>query len=191
VYHSKWLTVAALTQTYVYIIKNGLKYSKLATKKADVFLQLKEDKPHTLYYYFAKPNIKAKAQSKVDILLCHTVIGQTLTFCLIVLDLKPRSQKWRNHALNTAYKAVINHKAILRQIPTKEKTLTPPPSVFHTQIHLVKRSPIMLRPRKSQKTRNSYGSADIIVHKDLQSLSGSSDKTLDVKTLSKPRVCTR
>jgi hypothetical protein len=37
VYHSKWLTAAALTQTYKYIIKNSLKYSKLAIKKPMFF----------------------------------------------------------------------------------------------------------------------------------------------------------
>jgi hypothetical protein len=37
-YYSKWLTAAALTQTYSYIIKNGLKYSKLVTREANVFL---------------------------------------------------------------------------------------------------------------------------------------------------------
>jgi len=38
VYHSEWLTAAALTQTYVYIIENGLEYSKLVTGEADIFL---------------------------------------------------------------------------------------------------------------------------------------------------------
>jgi hypothetical protein len=84
-----------------------------------------------LYYHLAEPNIEAEAHSKVDILLCRNIIAQTLTFCLIALDSKPRSQKWQNHALETAYKAIINHEAILRQISTKEKTLTPPPLVFH------------------------------------------------------------
>jgi hypothetical protein len=50
VYHSEQLTAAALTQTYGYMIKNGLEYGKLARGEADVFLQLKEDEPHTLYY---------------------------------------------------------------------------------------------------------------------------------------------
>jgi hypothetical protein len=140
------------------MIENGLEYSKLVTGEADVFLQLKEDEPHTLYYHLTEPNIKAEAQSEVDILLCRTAVSQTLTFCLMALDSKPRSQKWQNHALETAYRAVIDHKAILRQIPAKEKTLTPPSSVFHARIHPFKRSPIMLRPRKSQKARNSYGS---------------------------------
>jgi hypothetical protein len=191
VYHSEWLTAAALTQTYAYMIENGLEYSKLVTGEADVFLQLKEDEPHTLYYHLAEPNIEAEAQSEVDILLCRTAVGQTSTFCLIALDSKPRSQKWRNHALETAYRAVIDHEAILRQIPAEEKSLTPPPSVFHARIHPVKRSPIMLRPRKSRKARNSCSSTDIIVYEDPQSPFGSSDETSDVETPSKPRACTR
>jgi len=191
VYHSEWLTAAALTQTYAYMIENGLEYSKLVTGEADVFLQLKEDEPHTLYYHLAEPNIEAEAQSEVDILLCRTAVGQTLTFCLMALDSKPRSQNWRNDALDTAYRAVIDHEAILRQIPAEEKTLTPPPSVFYARIHSFKRSPIKLRPRKSRKARNSCGSTDIIVHEDPQSPSGSSDETSDVETPSKPRARTQ
>jgi len=61
IYHSKWLMVAALTQTYIYIIKTGLKYSKLVIGEADVFLRVKEDKAYMLYYHLAEPNIKAKA----------------------------------------------------------------------------------------------------------------------------------
>ena len=191
VYHSERLTAATLTQTYGYMIENGLEYSKLATGEADVFLQVKEDEPYTLYYHLAEPNIEAEAQSEVDILLCRTAVGQALTFCLIALDSKPRSQKWRNHALETACRAMIDHEAILRQIPAEEKNLTPPPSVFHARIHPFKRSPTMLRPRKSRKARNSCGSADVIVHEDPQSPSGSSDEALDVETPSKPGACTR
>ncbi|KAG9241154.1 hypothetical protein BJ878DRAFT_522142 [Calycina marina] len=191
VYHSEWLTAAALTQTYAYMIENGLEYSKLAIGEADVFLHLKEDEPHTLYYHLAEPKIEAEAQSEVDILLCRTAVGQTLTFCLMALDSKPRSQKWRNDALDTAYRAVIDHEAILRQIPAEEKALTPPPSVFYARIHSFKRSPIKLRPRKSRKARNSCGSADTIVHEDPQSPSSSSDEAADVDTPSKSRARTR
>ncbi|KAL9117546.1 MAG: hypothetical protein Q9187_005917, partial [Circinaria calcarea] len=191
VYHSEWLTAAALTQTYAYMIENGLEYSKLATGEADVFLQVTENEPHTLYYHLAEPNIEAEAQSDVDILLCRTAVSQTLTFCLMALDSKPRSQKWRNHALETADRAVIDQDAILRQIPAQEKTLTPPPSVFHARIHPFKRSPIRLRPRKSQKARNSCRFTDRIVHEDPQSPSASSDETSDTETPSKLRARTR
>jgi hypothetical protein len=33
VYHREWFTAAVLTQTYTYMIENGLKYSKLVTGK--------------------------------------------------------------------------------------------------------------------------------------------------------------
>lgn len=121
VYYSEWLMAAALMQMYRYMIENGLKYSKLVTGEADVFLQLKEDEPHILYYHLAEPNIEAEAQSEVDILLYRTAVGQTSTFCLMALDSKPCRQKWRNHALETVYRAVIDHKAILRHIPAEEE----------------------------------------------------------------------
>ncbi|KAG9247662.1 hypothetical protein BJ878DRAFT_532435 [Calycina marina] len=190
IYNSEWLVTAALTQTYGYMIENGLEYSYLVTAEAFVFLWIKENDPHTLYYHLAEPNIEAEAQSEADILLSRTAVGQTLTFYLLALDSKPRNQKWRNHALESACKAVIDHEAILRQIPAEEKAITPPSSVFHAQIHPFKRSPIMLRPR-IRKARNSCGSADITVHEDPQSPSGSSDETSDVKTPSKARVRTR
>jgi hypothetical protein len=184
-YHSEWLTAAALTQTYGYMVENGLKYSKLATGQADVFLLIKEDEPHTLYYHLAEPNIEAEAQNDVDILLCRTAVSQNLIFCLMALGSKPRDQKWRNHTLETAYRAVIDHEAILRQIPDEEKTLTPPPSVFHPRIRPFKRSPIKLRPRKPRQTRNSCGSADITVYENPQSPSSSSDERSDIETPSK------
>ena len=191
VYHSEWLTAAALTQTYAYMLENGLEYSKVVTGEADVFLQLKEDEPHTLYYHLAEPIIEAEAQDEADILLCRTAVSQTLTFCLMALKSKPRSQKWRNHALENGSKAVIDHEAILRQIPAEDKTLTPPPSVFHARIHPFERSPIILRPRKSRKARNSCGSAGITSHKDPQSPSSSSGETSDVDTPSKSMARTR
>lgn len=190
VYHSERLTVAALTQTYEYMIENGLEYSKLSTGETDVFLQIREDEPRTLYYHLAEPKIEAEVevQDEADILLCRTAVSQTLTFCLMALNSKPHNYKWRNHALETTYRTVIDHENILRQMPAKEKALTPPPSVFHAQIHPFKRSPIKLRPRKA---RESCSSIDIIVHKDPQSPSGSSDETSDVETPSKPKARTR
>ena len=172
------------------MIESGLEYSYLVTAEAFVFLWIKENEPHTLYYHLAEPNIEAEAQDEIDILLCRTAVSQTLTFCLLALDSKPRSQSWRNRTLETAGRAVIDHEAILRQMPAEEKALTPPPSVFHARIYPFERSPIMLRPR-TRKARNSCGSADIIVHEDPQSPSGSSDETSDVETPSKPRTRTR
>jgi len=35
--HSEWLTAAALTQTYAYMIENGPEYSRVVTEEADIF----------------------------------------------------------------------------------------------------------------------------------------------------------
>lgn len=78
-------------------------------------------------------------------------------------------------------------KQFLRQVPPRKKTDTLPPSAFHARIHPFERSPIVLRRRKSRKTRNSCGSADIQVHEDPQSTSSSSDENSDIETPSKPR----
>jgi hypothetical protein len=83
---------------------------------------------------------------------------------------------------------VIDHKTILQQIPAKEKALTPPSLVFQARIHPVERSPIMLRPRKSQKARSSRGSIDTKVYNDSQSPTSSSDESLDIETPSKLRT---
>lgn len=138
VYHSEWLVGAALTQIYSYMIKSGLEYCYLTTEEAFVFLRIKENEPHTLYYHLAEPNIEAEAQNEVDILLCRTAVSQTLTFCLLALESKPRNQLWRHRTLETAWRAVIDHEAILRQIPTEDRALTPPSSVYQARIHPVK-----------------------------------------------------
>ena len=75
IYHSEWLVAAALTQTYGYMVENGLEYSYLTTGEAYVFLQIKESEPHTLYYHLVEPNAKAEAQDEVDILLCRTTVS--------------------------------------------------------------------------------------------------------------------
>jgi hypothetical protein len=72
VYNSEWLVGAALTQTYEYMVENGLEYSCLTTGEAYVFAWIQEAEPHTLYYHIAEPNTEAEAQDEVDILLCRT-----------------------------------------------------------------------------------------------------------------------
>lgn len=51
IYKSEMLTASALTQTFAYMVENGLEYSYLTTGDAFVFLRILEDEPHTLYYH--------------------------------------------------------------------------------------------------------------------------------------------
>jgi hypothetical protein len=75
VYCLEWLVGAVLTQTYGYMVENGLEYSCFTTGEAYIFLHIKEDKPHTLYYHLAEPNTKAEAQDEIDILPCCTAVS--------------------------------------------------------------------------------------------------------------------
>src|ERR1700722_2905711 len=61
---------------------------------------------------------------------------------------------------------------------------------FQARIYPFERSPIILRPRKSRKARNSCSSTDITVHEDSQSPSSSLDESSDIETPSKPRTRT-
>jgi len=83
-------------------------------QKKPIFSQLKEEEPHILYYHLVGPKIEVEAQDEAGILLCRTAVSQTLNFYLMTLKSKPRSQRWRNHALETCSKAMIDHEAILR-----------------------------------------------------------------------------
>ncbi|KAK2625378.1 hypothetical protein QTJ16_005747 [Diplocarpon rosae] len=181
------------------MIESGLEFSKVSTGVADVFLRLQEDEPHTLYYHLAEPTIEAEvqdeaqseAQLEASISLSRTAVSQTLTFCLMALDSKPRSQEWRNRALETSSKAVIDFEEVLRQIPEEDKALTPPSSVYQARSSSFVRSPIKLRPRKPQQARNSCRSAEATLDEDPQGSSGTFDEPSDVDTPSKPKAHVR
>jgi hypothetical protein len=113
VYISEWLVAAALTQTYGYMVENGLEYSYVVTGEAFVLLRINEDEPHALYYHLAEPNIEAEAQDGIDIVLCRTAVSLALIFCLMALDSTPRSQKWRQQTLATCSRTVIDQEEVL------------------------------------------------------------------------------
>ncbi len=154
VYNTERLVAAALTQAYGYMIESGLEYNYLVTGEASIFPWIKEDEPHILHYHLAEPNIEAEAQADIDILLCRTTASQALTFCLLALNSKSRSQSWRQQTLESSHKIEIDHEAILRLMPAEEKTSSPPLSVFCARVCPIKRSPITLRPRKLRKGKN-------------------------------------
>ncbi|KAH7146706.1 hypothetical protein B0J13DRAFT_442193, partial [Dactylonectria estremocensis] len=60
-YHADRLTASAVTQTYYYIIKGGLKYGLLTTGEAIVFLRVDWEEPETLYYHLAEAGPEVSA----------------------------------------------------------------------------------------------------------------------------------
>jgi hypothetical protein len=74
IYRSEWLVAAALTQTYRYMVENGLAYSYLTTGEAYVFLYIIESEPHTLYYHLAEPNAEAEVRT-IDAVVWHNWVS--------------------------------------------------------------------------------------------------------------------
>jgi hypothetical protein len=60
IYYSEWLVIAALIQTYRYIVENGLAYSYLTIGEVYVFLYIIESELYILYYHLIEPNAEAK-----------------------------------------------------------------------------------------------------------------------------------
>jgi hypothetical protein len=132
IYHSEWLVSAALTQTYGYMIENGLEYSYLTTGEAFVFLWIKEDDPHTLYYHLARPTLEAQADPGV--ILSRTAVSQVFCFCLLALQSQPRDQQWRNIAMESASTASVDYDLVLQETPVEVRTETPPTSIFNEKV---------------------------------------------------------
>lgn len=56
-YNADRLVAAAVTQTFEYMIENGLELSCIGTGPAEVYLRVMEDDPTTAYYYLAEPKM--------------------------------------------------------------------------------------------------------------------------------------
>lgn len=82
-YHAERLTAAAITQTYHYIIKGGLKFGLLTTSEAIVFLKTDWQEPETLLYHLAEPDAEVSAHSYYSH-FC-TAVSHHLAFSLMAL----------------------------------------------------------------------------------------------------------
>ncbi|ESZ91843.1 kinase domain-containing protein [Sclerotinia borealis F-4128] len=175
IYKSEMLTASALTQTFAYMVENGLEYSYLTTGDAFVFLRILEDEPHTLYYHFTQP--KVEGGDGIGELLCRTSVSQSVSFSLLALGSTTRSHEWRARTLKTAYKVGTGHEAILLQMLHEEEAVTPPSSAFKARKgdSIFKRSPIATRLRTSRKGRNRCNPSEIVVKEDSQGPSDQSD----------------
>ena len=191
VYYSEKLVATAFTQVYEYMIKNGLQYSVLTTGEAYVYLWIRKDEPHTLYYHLAEPNFEAKEDNEIDLLLPHTAVGQMLAISLLALGSDVYDQAWRDETLKNAQTTTVDYETVLRQIPEKVKASSPPSSEFSPSPlrQIDRKSPYMLRSRNPQKTRESCGSSSLPNTHHISS--SSSDESSYFNTPSKPPVSLR
>ncbi|KAI9670773.1 MAG: hypothetical protein M1817_003884 [Caeruleum heppii] len=164
-YNADRMTAAAVTQTFAYMMENGLEYSYITTGEAFVFLRVKQDDPTTVYYHLVEPSSPSVETDIGGVDISRTAIGHTLGFSLMALQSQPRSQRWRRHAISRLRTWAVDFNVVLSQIPEEELAPTPPSSIFKTSTRpLHARSPYRLRKRRP-RSRSSCES-NIVVRED-------------------------
>ncbi|KAK1707762.1 LOW QUALITY PROTEIN: uncharacterized protein BDZ83DRAFT_724514 [Colletotrichum acutatum] len=140
-YYAERLTITAITQTYYYIIKSGLKHGLLTTGEA-----IRE--PGTLLYYLAEPSAEVEAHPKHAHL--YTAVTQYLAFTLSMpSERRLHSQEERHRAINKLKMWGEDFETTLRSIPDEERH--PPdssPGYEPKAYKNVDRSPYLLRGKR-------------------------------------------
>jgi hypothetical protein len=147
-YNADRLTGAAITQTFEYMIENGLEYSYMTNGEAFIFLHVREDDPTTVYYYLAEPNREADEQDTTGFRYPFTAVGRVLGFCLMAVRSAARNQAWRDRAAEKLHKWNEEFEDVVHDIPSSERHQTPPASTYKPPFYpLNHRSPYILRTR--------------------------------------------
>lgn len=81
-YQADRLVAAAVTQTFEYMIENGLEFSCIGTGPAEVYLRVMEDDPTTAYYYLAEPKMDVGEADELGFHYPFTAIARMLGFGL-------------------------------------------------------------------------------------------------------------
>ena len=142
-YRADRLVAAAMTQTYGYMLESGLEYSCLITGQAIVFLWIRKEEPHTLYYYLAKP--KEEVITVDGFQYSQTAVSQLLGFSLLAMRSTRRSQEWRKDAIDGAEIWTVDWKEIMGDDPSDDHISPPPSGRKPRKSETVDRSPYALR----------------------------------------------
>lgn len=132
-YNADRLVAAAITQLYSYMLESGVEYGCIVTGEAMVFLWIEENDSNTLHYHLAEPNEEVYTGAGLGFQHPRTAISQLLSFCLLSLQSKRRSQNWRDVAIQRAQTWADDWKKILRDIPREERQSDPPPSAYNAR----------------------------------------------------------
>jgi hypothetical protein len=145
-YNADRLIAAAVTQTFEYMIENGLEFSCIGTGPAEVYLRVMEDDPTTVYYYLTEPKMDVGDGDELGFRYPFTAIGRMLGFGLMALQSRVRDQAWRDRASQLLYRWNEDFEDIIHEIPPDERRATPPASVYKPPAYPVHpRSPYLLR----------------------------------------------
>ena len=119
-YHSDRLVAAVITQTFLYMIENGLEYSYITTGEAFVFLKVRSDDPTAVYFHLAEP--QADVDQNTSGIHCCTAVSQVMALCLLALGSRVRDQGWRQKAMARFPEWNENWETILHSIPPSRPT---------------------------------------------------------------------
>ena len=144
-YNADRLTAAAITQTFEYMVENGLEYSYMTNGQAFIFLRVCESDPTTVYYYLAEPNRKGDEQDSTSFRYPSTAIGRVLGFCLTAIRSNARNQTWRDRAAGQLHKWNEEFEDVLLCISPSQRHQTPLASIHKPPPYPVNpRSPYLL-----------------------------------------------
>ncbi|KAE8352571.1 hypothetical protein BDV28DRAFT_134969 [Aspergillus coremiiformis] len=149
-YDAAYLSCAAVTQTYEYMMKAGLEWGSVVNGHMKVILRIPEDEPKTLEYDILDPSKDAEP-NPVDGLgfrFPYTAIGYQLGLTIAALRSPQRSQAWRNEVIRGLSKWEIDFELALKSIPESERKASPPGSEYRAPVYPIdNRSPYLLRRR--------------------------------------------
>ncbi|RMD44474.1 hypothetical protein DV735_g754, partial [Chaetothyriales sp. CBS 134920] len=147
-YFADKLVASVVTQTYEYMIDNGLEYSSIVTGEAEVFLWVSADQPDTVHYYLTEPRLDAVGSGEYQFRIPFTAISRLLGFTLMALQSRPRDQVWCDNAAAAAGRWTVDVDDILAQMSDGELQESPPDSNYSSpEFPISRRSPYLLRPR--------------------------------------------
>ncbi|MCJ1402238.1 hypothetical protein MMC11_005458 [Xylographa trunciseda] len=122
-YNADKLIAAIATQTFHYMIENGLEYSYITTGEAFVFLRVLLEDPRTLYYHVTVP-VDEINDGDLAALEFQTAVAQVAVLCLMALRTEQRDHDWRTEAkVQLKVHPSDDYETILLQTPDSERQL--------------------------------------------------------------------
>jgi hypothetical protein len=122
-YNADKVAVAVATQTFHYMIENGLEYSYIATGEAFVLLHIEEDDPTTLHYHVTVPSDEVDDDGS-GFPYWQTAICQVVILCSLAFRSERRSHAWRKDAKKRLNKYPASSlETVLEKTPASERKL--------------------------------------------------------------------
>ena len=183
-HNAEKLVAAVATQTFHYMIQNGLEYSYISTGEALVFLRIKKKDPTTLYFHVSEPGREIFDDER-HLLHHHTAVSQVVSLTLMAAQSKQRGHKWQSAAKKSLKKWEIDYENCLNQIPETERKRVPD-SIYKGRKHsALSRSPYNTRKRARRNSADNFESLKNRQHEsdtspELESPSARRARSIDI-----------